>query len=108
MSHDRGCPCGKEPYEYDDCKDPSCSKRERSVADASLKPGWLRENIKNAATTRSLDMKFLILRGMYVNRPHVQRMIDALMANEAKADARQEAARLRAEADRIEKEAGVM
>lgn len=28
MSHDRGCPCGREPYEYQDCQDPTCSKRE--------------------------------------------------------------------------------
>jgi hypothetical protein len=26
MSHDRGCPCGKEPYEYRDCKDRTCSR----------------------------------------------------------------------------------
>lgn len=26
MSHDRGCSCGKEPYEYRDCKDIYCSR----------------------------------------------------------------------------------
>lgn len=27
MSHDRGCPCGKEPYEYNDCSRADCTKR---------------------------------------------------------------------------------
>lgn len=27
MSHDRGCPCGREPYEYQDCSDASCTKK---------------------------------------------------------------------------------
>lgn len=27
MSHDRGCPCGKEPYEYEDCTKEICSRR---------------------------------------------------------------------------------
>ena len=26
MSHDRGCHCGKERYEYDDCDWPTCTK----------------------------------------------------------------------------------
>lgn len=28
MSHDRGCPCGREKYEYDDCDQPGCWNRE--------------------------------------------------------------------------------
>lgn len=24
MSHDRGCSCGREPYEYEDCTDETC------------------------------------------------------------------------------------
>jgi len=27
MSHDRGCHCGKEYYEYEDCTDPTCTNR---------------------------------------------------------------------------------
>ena len=27
MSHDRGCPCGKEFYEYEECEDPTCNRR---------------------------------------------------------------------------------
>jgi bifunctional NMN adenylyltransferase/nudix hydrolase len=27
MSHDRGCPCGKENYEYQDCQKPDCFKK---------------------------------------------------------------------------------
>jgi len=27
MSHDRGCPCGREPYEYEDCTNEVCWKR---------------------------------------------------------------------------------
>jgi bifunctional NMN adenylyltransferase/nudix hydrolase len=26
MSHDRGCPCGREKYEYQDCQKPDCFK----------------------------------------------------------------------------------
>jgi hypothetical protein len=31
MSHDRGCACGLEPYEYIDCKDLSCMRRQRAI-----------------------------------------------------------------------------
>lgn len=31
MSHDRGCPCGKEKYEYDDCTRKDCYKRIRAI-----------------------------------------------------------------------------
>lgn len=27
MSHDRGCHCGKEPYEYEDCRVVTCGRR---------------------------------------------------------------------------------
>lgn len=27
MSHDRGCPCGKESWDYDSCEDPQCFKK---------------------------------------------------------------------------------
>lgn len=27
MSHDRGCPCGREPYDYNDCTVVDCHKR---------------------------------------------------------------------------------
>lgn len=27
MSHDRGCHCGREKYEYDDCPEKDCHKR---------------------------------------------------------------------------------
>ena len=28
MSHDRGCYCGKEPYEYSDCTKKDCSRKQ--------------------------------------------------------------------------------
>lgn len=34
MSHDRGCPCGRESYEYEDCKEASCFKRTYKMRDA--------------------------------------------------------------------------
>lgn len=33
MSHDRGCPCGKERWEYENCQDPTCSRRESKPTD---------------------------------------------------------------------------
>lgn len=29
MSHDRGCPCGREPYEYHECRDSTCMKAKK-------------------------------------------------------------------------------
>lgn len=31
MSHDRGCPCGRESYEYADCKDTTCNKKPKQA-----------------------------------------------------------------------------
>lgn len=31
MSHDRGCFCGRERWEYDDCPDSNCHKKELKV-----------------------------------------------------------------------------
>lgn len=31
MSHDRGCPCGRESYEYADCKDTACNKKPKQA-----------------------------------------------------------------------------
>lgn len=31
MSHDRGCPCGKEFYEYNDCTDSSCNRKPKQA-----------------------------------------------------------------------------
>jgi len=31
MSHDRGCPCGKEKYEYDDCTRRDCPQKRRDA-----------------------------------------------------------------------------
>lgn len=31
MSHDRGCPCGREPYEYNDCTVYMCFKKEKKM-----------------------------------------------------------------------------
>jgi hypothetical protein len=31
MSHDRGCPCGKERNEYDSCVEPDCYKKENQI-----------------------------------------------------------------------------
>lgn len=32
MSHDRGCPCGKERYEYKDCELSDCYRKEKRMA----------------------------------------------------------------------------
>jgi bifunctional NMN adenylyltransferase/nudix hydrolase len=31
MSHDRGCPCGRESYEYADCTDKTCNKKPKQT-----------------------------------------------------------------------------
>lgn len=31
MSHDRGCPCGRESYEYNECKERNCMKNNRTM-----------------------------------------------------------------------------
>lgn len=31
MSHDRGCPCGRERGEYDECKEPTCARRDDAL-----------------------------------------------------------------------------
>lgn len=31
MSHDRGCPCGLEKYEYNTCEKPDCDRRDQSL-----------------------------------------------------------------------------
>lgn len=36
MSHDRGCPCGREFYEYRECPESNCYKREKRVAVAGV------------------------------------------------------------------------
>jgi len=38
MSHDRGCSCGKEPYEYDNCVDPNCFKKDNQMEDTDWRP----------------------------------------------------------------------
>jgi hypothetical protein len=44
MSHDRGCHCGREPYEYDQCNDQTCAKTSRSFKqpNTSVKYIWER------------------------------------------------------------------
>ena len=37
MSHDRGCPCGKEFYEYNDCTDSSCNRKPKQAM-SSMRP----------------------------------------------------------------------
>ena len=34
MSHDRGCPCGREKYEYADCTDKTCNKKPKQAKQA--------------------------------------------------------------------------
>jgi len=36
MSHDRGCPCGRERYEYDDCDRPDCYKKPNKQETVSI------------------------------------------------------------------------
>lgn len=31
MSHDRGCPCGREFYEYAECEDASCNRKPKQA-----------------------------------------------------------------------------
>ena len=34
MSHDRGCPCGREKWDYASCPEEDCHKKETKMADA--------------------------------------------------------------------------
>lgn len=38
MSHDRGCSCGKEPFEYADCVEPNCFKKDNRMEDTDWRP----------------------------------------------------------------------
>lgn len=45
MSHDRGCSCGKEFYEYKDCTESNCAKKERTVTLKTEKQYlWVKED----------------------------------------------------------------
>lgn len=51
MSHDRGCPCGKEPHEYEDCRLQECMKR-------PVGPGYIgltREDMDMAVTKEQAE-----------------------------------------------------
>jgi len=37
VSHDRGCPCGKERNEYDSCKEKNCYKRDNTMERTMIK-----------------------------------------------------------------------
>lgn len=44
MSHDRGCSCGREPYDYNDCTVINCYKREKTVINNEPKQYlWVKE-----------------------------------------------------------------
>lgn len=38
MSHDRGCSCGREKLEYEDCIEPNCFKKEFKMEDTDWRP----------------------------------------------------------------------
>ena len=38
MSHDRGCPCGRERYDYDTCPNEDCYKRTDIMEDTDWRP----------------------------------------------------------------------
>lgn len=48
MSHDRGCPCGKEKYEYDDCTKADCVHKVKAPRSRTL-----HENVVAAAITKA-------------------------------------------------------
>lgn len=44
MSHDRGCPCGRESYDYNECPEPNCRKRPRpqlKTTPSYPSPNWV-------------------------------------------------------------------
>lgn len=63
MSHDRGCSCGREPYEYDDCIDPNCLKRKTKMEDTDWRPspcphcGMTREAARHPVCTNPNCLK---------------------------------------------------
>ena len=67
MSHDRGCPCGREPYEYDDCDLPiaDCFKKENKMIDNDWRPsacphcGKLRAAARNPICTNTRCKSFI-------------------------------------------------
>ncbi len=65
MSHDRGCPCGREPYEYSTC---SCGRTRRPAAPTTAVPGTgqlemvLRPPVlATAVAQETWDKRFLLL-----------------------------------------------
>ncbi len=130
MSHDRGCSCGKEPYEYDECRDKSCSRS--PVYDPTLncrkfngcpdstvcrinkdcygtgkpqakpKKGWLKEELARTEEDQRIEAVFDELRRFY-GRPSVQAKIHQIIKEEQRTDALKLAADLRMKADAIER-----
>ena len=52
MSHDRGCPCGRESYDYATCEDSTCNKRSSKVKDTARKPSPCPECRRMRSTTK--------------------------------------------------------
>ena len=40
MSHDRGCSCGREKYEYDECDNITCIHKEKHMNEVKRVEGW--------------------------------------------------------------------
>lgn len=59
MSHDRGCPCGRESYEYADCKKTSCNRKPKQTKrDALVFVGRMQpfHNGHKAVIDRALEL----------------------------------------------------
>lgn len=51
MSHDRGCSCGREPYEYSECREVNCLKRSLSSASSAATTTTVMQFDWSAVTT---------------------------------------------------------
>jgi dsDNA-binding SOS-regulon protein len=40
MSHDRGCSCGREKYEYDECNNITCPHKEKHMTEVTRVEGY--------------------------------------------------------------------
>lgn len=54
MSHDRGCPCGREPYEYNDCTRSDCIRNEPKVKTKAINIFEFEPNLGSVTNEPSL------------------------------------------------------
>lgn len=72
MSHDRGCPCGRESYEYDDCVRERCFKRPTEKEVPKLLPNddflWPLDGGKQAEMALEVPLSLPVKLFLHANR----------------------------------------